>query len=90
MKLEIYSVFDKKALVYGRPFFLLNDATAIRAFTDLVNDPSTDVNRHPSDYQLFHVGSFEDTTGGLIGLDTITPMVNGNEVVAIQSLTPST
>lgn len=62
MKVNIYSVFDVKAANYAVPFFLQRDAIAHRAFTDLVNDPRTSINKHPGDYSLFKVGIYDDNS----------------------------
>lgn len=63
MKTKCYSVFDTKAAVFGAPFFSPKDGLAVRMFTDLVNDRSTTVGRHPEDFTLYVVGEFDDETG---------------------------
>lgn len=60
-----YSIFDTKAGLFNTPFFMQNDAMAIRAVTDLVNDPNTSVHRHPADYILMKLGYFSDENGNL-------------------------
>lgn len=60
MKLNAYSLFDNKALQYHPPFFSSTDGAAIRSISDLVADPNTTVGRHPSDYVLYFVGSYDD------------------------------
>lgn len=63
MTLKVYSVYDKKAKVYGTPFFQLNNNVALRSFTDLVNDGRSTVSKHPSDFNLECIGVFNDTDG---------------------------
>lgn len=63
MKTNMYCVFDSKAAVYGVPFFMVNDAMAIRSFGDLANDDRTLVGKHPEDFTLYRVGYFDDSTG---------------------------
>ena len=65
MKIEIYTVYDNKAEIYKHPMFVLNNAAAIRSFTDIRNNPETDVYKHPEDYSLFHIGSWDDNDGKL-------------------------
>jgi len=65
MKLKMYSVYDTKAEAYGTPFFMGSRGMAIRAFSDLVNDPKSFVFKHPSDYILFECGEFDDSNGGV-------------------------
>lgn len=68
MKLNVYSVFDAKLACFGRPWYEMTDASAIRVFTDAVNDGSNVQNqwhRHPEDFSLFVIGTFEDSNGML-------------------------
>lgn len=63
MQLAMFSIYDDKAKAYISPFFLPSVAVAIRAFGDAVNDPATAFYKHPADYTLFCIGSFDDATG---------------------------
>lgn len=63
MILRVYAVFDMKSKTFNTPFFLINDDVAKRAFFDLVNDPNTTVARHPEDFSLWCLGSWEDVQG---------------------------
>lgn len=65
MLIKAYSIYDRKALRYHLPFFCQTDGEAIRSCTDLVQDTSTSVARHPNDYVLFHVGDFSDHNGSI-------------------------
>lgn len=60
---KAFSLYDVKGLTFSPPFFMLTDGLATRAFGDLVGDRGTMVGRHPRDYQLFHVGEFDDRSG---------------------------
>ncbi|PWN77291.1 hypothetical protein CV717_28670 [Bacillus cereus] len=63
MKLSVYTIFDEKAMVYNKPFFLLNDDVCHRTMLDLVNNPETDIAKHPEDFILFKIGEYDDGTG---------------------------
>jgi len=63
MKLNVYSVFDVKAAVYANPFYMPNDLVAIRGFTGAVNSPDSMLYKHPEDYMLYRLGSFNDSIG---------------------------
>lgn len=65
MKTNAYSIRDVKADVFHAPFFLPTDGAATRAFSDVANDLTTQIGRHPADFTLFHIGSFDDATGYL-------------------------
>lgn len=62
MMLNVYSFFDNKASFFSAPFFMSHDGLAIRAATDLVNDPSTTMGRHPADFNLMRLGTWDDQT----------------------------
>lgn len=57
---KIFTVFDCKAEAYLPPFLLHAKGQAIRAFTDMANDPNHVFNKHPEDYTLFELGEFDD------------------------------
>lgn len=88
MQTFAYSVYDNKALVYGLPFFGVTDGFAVRAFTELANDLNTTVGRHPSDFSLFCVGSYEDQTGALVPLSPLRHVIDANSVLTVQPRLP--
>lgn len=59
------SVYDKAVGVYGRPMFLRSDGEAVRVFQDEVNREAADnmLHKHPEDYSLHRVGTWDDDTG---------------------------
>lgn len=65
MMQNAYSLFDKKVEAYGNPFFMPNDAAAVRSVGDAAADRSTTLARHPADFSLYSIGSFDDSTGRL-------------------------
>lgn len=76
MKLFVYSVFDSKGAIYNAPFFLVNDQTAIRAFSRLVADAATMISHAPEDFTLNRIGEFDDNTGVLSSCRP-EPLANG-------------
>lgn len=60
MKLQIYSIHDSVAEAFLPPFFLPNNAMAIRTFASCINDDNHQFGRHPHDYTLFHLGDWDD------------------------------
>jgi hypothetical protein len=62
MELKAYAVHDGKGKYFGLPFFMQNAGMATRAFSDLVNDPQSSINRHPEDYVLYEIGKYDDQT----------------------------
>lgn len=63
MNKNIYSIYDSKTGVFNTPFFAMNNATAIRTFSDAANDTQTNINRHPEDFSLFHIGTYDEESG---------------------------
>lgn len=80
MILNAYSIFDLKSLVYHPPFFTHTHGSATRMVADLANDPRTSVGSHPADYQLFHVGFYDDAKGQLV---VLSPLAHVADVVAL-------
>jgi len=79
MQLHIYSIFDAKASAYLPPFYLHNDAMAVRVFADCVNSEQHAFSKHPEDYTLFHLGIFDDSNGKLTDSEPHTSLGNGLE-----------
>jgi len=63
MQTNVFSVFDSKAGSYAQPFYSPTIGSAIRAFIGAISDPNTMLSKHPSDFSLMHLGSFDDDTG---------------------------
>lgn len=63
MILQMFSLLDMKTGAYTTPWFQAHAAQAIRAVSDLVQDQSTTVARHPADFSLVLLGSWDDQTG---------------------------
>lgn len=71
MKLQIFSIYDKAAQVYNRPIFAPTVGMAARMFEDECLREESDIGKHPEDYVLFQIGSFDDQTSDLIDLDPV-------------------
>ena len=68
MIIYYYAIHDAKAEVYPRPFDSINHETAKRQFADLVNQDGHLLNKHPSDFSLFCVGCYNESSGELTNL----------------------
>lgn len=58
----IYGLQDVKAESFAMPFFLKADGEAIRAVRSLLGDDNL-VARHPEDFRLWCLGTFDPSTG---------------------------
>ena len=61
MRHKVFSVFDQAAFAYLPPFTLHSDAVAARVFGDCVNSQDHQFAKHPGDYALYRIGTFDDS-----------------------------
>lgn len=69
MTIKLFAVLDSKASFFGQPFSDQQPSSAIRNFSDAVNDSTNPNNlwhKHPEDFTLFQIGEFDNLTGELI------------------------
>ncbi|AXL14598.1 nonstructural protein [Microviridae sp.] len=62
MKLNAYVIFDKTAGIYNKPFYQVNDATALRIAKSMSIDPQSQLSKNPSDFAMFRTGTYDDET----------------------------
>lgn len=60
---KVYSLFDKKALVYGPPVCFGKVGEALRWVCDLMAEPTSTVAKYSDDFQLFELGEYDDNSG---------------------------
>ena len=90
MKLILFSIYDIKGKIYIPPFAKHNSEVAIRDFTDMVNDPTTRINKHPQDYNLVQLGEWDDLSTKInIPKDSPKTLVNGITLVMSSNPIPS-
>lgn len=83
MKLQVVSVLDVAAQAYGRPAFVPALGAATRSFSDEINRRPGDGQSnvmfdHPEDFQLFHLGVFDDGSGRFEMLDMPVLLLHGS------------
>ena len=83
MILQVFSIHDSKAAAYLAPFFQPTSALAVRMFTDAANDPESNICRHPEDFTLFHMGSYDNETNTFDLLDATTAMMKALQVKVV-------
>lgn len=77
MLLEIFSVYDEKASAYLNPFVMQNDKQAVRAMMDIMHDGNHSFYRFATDYTLYKLGNFDNSTGAVIEQHKlITPLLH--------------
>lgn len=82
MDMNILSVYDRAAQAFGRPVFSQSIGAAIRSFQDEVNkrEPGNVMAEHPKDFDLFHLGSFDDCTGRFVLLEEPKVIAHGGQM----------
>lgn len=78
--MEVCSIFDKVAEAYLRPLFTRSVAEAVRLFKDEC-EGDTIMAKHASDYELYHVGVFDERSGVVKGFDPPQLVMKGVHVV---------
>lgn len=59
----LFSVYDVKAEAYGKPFFIDSRGLALRSFSEVASDLTSEIGKYPSDFTLFELGSYDVRTG---------------------------
>jgi hypothetical protein len=75
MIINIFAIHDSKAHAFLPPFYFHHTEQAQRTFSDTIHDDTHMFSKHPADYTLFHLGTFDDEGAQI---DTITPISLGN------------
>lgn len=90
MKLLMFSVYDSMVEAYMPPFFVRARGEALRLFGDLVNDQSSNVGKHPSDFTLMYIGEWDDGSGRVDDSGITVRVISGleclNSPVAAEAL----
>lgn len=81
---KVFAVRDGKALAFLQPFFSSASGSAIRAFSDAVNDGKCPLAIHPEDYVLYELGHFDDNTGEMISVSPIKLLGAGLDFVEVK------
>jgi hypothetical protein len=68
---KIFSIYDEKAEAFLQPFFFDTVGQAERAIIDCLSDPNHNFARYSSDFTLFMIGEYDESTG------VITPQKTG-------------
>ena len=76
MTQHIFAVYDSKAEAYLAPFTAGTYGIAERMFSDLVNQNGHQFNRHPADYTLYVIGTF-DTANAELSSKVLVVIITG-------------
>lgn len=82
----VFGVRDSKAQAFLQPFFSNSQGSAIRAFGDAVMDTNSPLGKHPTDYLLYELGSFDDNSGEFTSLVAIKLLSSGSDFVSVRNV----
>jgi len=90
MKAQVFSIYDKKAQYFEKPFTSQNEETAVRLIKNTMSDTNAaniQFVKTPEDFALYHLGEFDDANGQIYS-EPIHIMdlafINNDEVVGIK------
>ena len=81
MRIHAFSLYDRKTLVYHNPFFAVTDGAATRIVADIVADPNTQPGRHPGDFVLYRLGTYDDALGLMLPETPIQHVIDANALI---------
>jgi len=81
--LQVFSIRDAAMAAYNRPFFMPTVGSARRVFGDEVVKPNSDMAAHAADYELFHLGSFEEESGSFLLLDLPVSLARASDYLKV-------
>lgn len=70
MKYQLLSIRDSKADYYNQVITLKTVDEGVRAFGELVADNRSMISKHPEDFDLYHIGEFDDQNGRIMSWDS--------------------
>jgi hypothetical protein len=69
MKRNLYAIRDSKMNAFLSLVSMRTDDEAKRSLSIIVNDPESLLHRHPNDYELYRLGTLDDESGAITGLE---------------------
>lgn len=84
MKLQAYSIHDQKSGKFHLPIYKHTHGEAEREFKSIVNDDKSTLNKYPTDFDLYHIGEYDDNSGKFAPLDTPYHLVKAIQLVENQ------
>lgn len=64
-----FAIYDSKAEFYSDPYPYHTTGEALRAFTETANDANSNISKHPEDFTLFEIGSYDNTSASWTPLE---------------------
>lgn len=84
MILKVFAVRDMKVEAFLQPFFSPSVGGALRAFGDAANDKQCPFNKHPNDFVLFEIGTYDDSDGMLVPMTPVKMYSSAAELMELK------
>jgi len=68
MILKMFAVRDMKAQAFLQPFYSPSTGSALRAFGDAAQDGTCPFSKHPEDYVLYEIATYDDATAEIVSV----------------------
>jgi len=81
VELKAFSIRDLKAGAFSAPYFAPSLGEGERQFIKLAKNKDTTVSQFADDFQLFHVGIFDDSTASYTALPTPQHVCDAKQVI---------
>lgn len=78
----VCSVKDRLANAFSQPMYFATEGQAIRAFQDALADPQNSMSKHPDDYDLYRLGTWDDNLGRFTNDEQPTQLALGKQLKA--------
>jgi len=85
MIFRVYAIRDNKTDHYAAPFVQQHDIDATRMFHRACKDDTVQFSHFPEDFDLYHLGDFDDTIGKLIALPAPRFIVSATSFTKMQT-----
>lgn len=83
MKYGIYSIRDAAANIFTAPTIDITDESAIRAFSQAVNNSGSMMNFSPTDFCLYRIGTLSAESGAIEPIIPPTMLVCGDRLFKV-------
>lgn len=82
---KICAVRDRAVDAYGQPIFVNALGQAVRSFQDEIRRKDSEMGAHADDYDLYHIGDYDDSTGTVSGVTPVMIAI-GKEQVEVKNV----
>lgn len=83
MNYGIYSIRDVAAGVFTAPTIDITDESALRAFSQAVNNAGSMMNFAPSDFFLYRIGTLDVESGQIDPISPPSMIVSGDRMIKV-------